>query len=67
MFSYLGGKKFQAKWISSNFPIHKPYIEPFGGAYWVFFQGNINSDLNIYNEYNRYIANVFYCAVNKKH
>jgi len=66
MFSYLGGKKFQAKWISSNFPIHKTYIEPFGGAYWVFFQGNINSDLNIYNDYNRYIANVFYCAVNKR-
>ena len=66
MFSYLGGKKFQAKWISSYFPKHETYVEPFGGAFWVYFQGNVNSNKNIYNDYNRYIANVFYCATNKR-
>ena len=66
MFSYLGGKKFQAKWISNNFPNHKTYVEPFGGAFWVYFQGNINSDVNVYNDYNVYLANVFHCAVYKR-
>jgi len=66
MFSYLGGKKFQAKWIASHFIKHDTYVEPFGGAYWVYFTSTINSEKNIYNDYNRYIANIFYCAVNKR-
>ena len=48
MFSYLGGKKFQAKWISNYFPKHDTYVEPFGGAFWVYFVGNINANKNVY-------------------
>jgi DNA adenine methylase len=66
MFSYLGGKKFQAKWIASHFIKHYTYVEPFGGAFWVYFNSTINSEKNVYNDYNRYIANIFYCAVNKR-
>jgi isopropylmalate/homocitrate/citramalate synthase len=66
MFSYLGGKKFQAKWISGYFPKHDTYVEPFGGAFWVYFVGNINANNNVYNDYNRYLTNVFHCAKNNR-
>lgn len=66
MFSYLGGKKFQAKWISGYFPKHDTYVEPFGGAFWVYFVGNINVNNNVYNDYNRYLTNVFHCAKNNR-
>ena len=65
MFSYLGGKKFQAKWIASQFPKHNTYVEPFGGAYWVYFMANHQIDqahTNVYNDFNKDIANIFYCA-----
>ena len=62
MFSYLGGKKFQAKWIADHFPEFDNYIEPFGGAMWVYFQSSVNGQLNIYNDYNKYLVNVFECA-----
>ena len=65
MFSYLGGKKFQSKWIGSYIPISKKYVEPFGGAFWVYFQNGIEFDKNVYNDYNVYLANIFYCARNK--
>jgi len=64
MFSYLGGKKFQAKWISSHFLKHHTYVEPFGGAYWNYFIGNHYSEVNVYNDFNKHIANIFYCAKN---
>ena len=51
MFSYLGGKKFQAKWIADHFPEFDNYIEPFGGAMWVYFQSSVNGQLNIYNDF----------------
>jgi len=65
MFSYLGGKKFQAKWIASQFPKHNTYVEPFGGAYWVYFMANHQIDqahTNVYNDFNKDIANIFHCA-----
>ena len=68
MFSYLGGKKFQAKWIARQFSKHKTYVEPFGGAYWVYFVANHQIDqahINVYNDFNKDIANIFYCARHK--
>ena len=62
MFSYLGGKKFQAKWIADHFPEFDNYVEPFGGAMWVYFQSTVNGKLNIYNDYNEYLVNIFECA-----
>ena len=61
MFSYIGCKKFQAKWIVNHFPKHDTYVEPFGGAFWVYLISNINANKNVYNDYNRYISNIFYC------
>ena len=62
MFSYLGGKKFQATWIADHFPEFQNYVEPFGGAMWVYFQSTVNGQLNVYNDYNKYLVNVFECA-----
>lgn len=66
MFAYIGGKKFQGKWIANYFPKHDTYVEPFGGAFWVYFMGNINANKNVYNDYNRYISNIFYCVKNHR-
>ena len=65
MFSYLGGKKFQAKWIADHFPEFDNYVEPFGGAMWVYFQSTVNGKLNVYNDYNEYLVNIFECATRK--
>ena len=65
MFSYLGGKKFQAKWIADHFPEFDNYVEPFGGAMWVYFQSSVNGKLNVYNDYNEYLVNIFECATRK--
>ena len=65
MFSYLGGKKFQAKWIADHFPEFDNYVEPFGGAMWVYFQSTVNVKLNVYNDYNEYLVNIFECATRK--
>jgi DNA adenine methylase len=63
MFSYIGGKKNQAKWIADFFPAGiKTYAEPFGGAHWVYFASSINANTNVYNDFNRYLVNIFYCA-----
>lgn len=66
MFSYLGGKKYQGKWIAEHFPKFNTYVEPFGGAYWTYFQGNVNAKQNVYNDFNTYIANIFHCSVFKR-
>ena len=66
MFSYLGGKKFQGKWIAEHFPKFDTYVETFGGAYWTYFQGNVNAKRNVYNDFNTYIANIFHCSVFKR-
>lgn len=59
MFSYIGGKSRQAKWISSFVPPIKRYVEIFGGAMWVYINGNIECEEAIYNDVNLYLVNVF--------
>ena len=63
MFSYIGGKYRQAKWISKEFPKPiKRYAEVFGGAMWVYINGNILADEVYYNDYNRQMVNLFACC-----
>ena len=65
MFAYSGGKHKQARWIRSFIPATKTYAEIFGGAMWVYVandsptNGSIVCDKAIYNDFNKYMYNLF--------
>jgi DNA adenine methylase len=61
IFRYIGGKKFQAPWISGFIPKTKEYMEIFGGAFWVYIAGDINAERVIYNDYSKLMYNIFTC------
>jgi len=64
MIAYVGGKYRQAKWICSFIPKNiSTYTEIFGGAMWVYLNGNINCEKAVYNDYNPFMANLFSCCV----
>jgi DNA adenine methylase len=65
-FRYIGGKHFQAPWISSFIPKTPIYSEVFGGAFWVYLKGNINANRVIYNDYNKMMYNIFTCMKDYK-
>ena len=60
----MGGKKQHSTWISPYIPSNiKTYVEPFGGAMWVYWMSNKTPvETNVYNDYNRHLCNVFSCA-----
>ena len=60
--SYIGGKKLQSKWICSYIPQIGTYAEIFGGAMWVYIAGHINCEKAIYNDFNKYMFNLFTCC-----
>lgn len=63
MFSYIGGKYRQAKWINSFFPKNvKYYAEVFGGAFWTYIKSNQLFEKVYYNDFNRFLVNVFECC-----
>jgi DNA adenine methylase len=66
MFAYIGGKKTHAKWIDPLFPKEfSTYVEVFGGAMWMYWMSNKTpASVNVYNDYNRHLANVFECSKN---
>jgi len=63
--SYSGGKHKQARWIRSFIPAVNTYAEIFGGAMWVYIandsptNGSIVCNKAIYNDYNKYMYNLF--------
>lgn len=64
MFSYIGGKSTISKWIKEYIPteITKSYVEPFSGAFWVYFSIDIeNMDTIVYNDFNPVNSNLFNC------
>ena len=67
MVRYIGGKFRMAEWISTYIPNNiETYVEVFGGAYWVYLKTDVyrNPKLNktVYNDYNRYMVNLFECC-----
>lgn len=66
--SWVGGKKALRKLIYTMFPVQfDRYIEVFGGGGWVLFgkPPNFKQKLEVYNDYNSNLANLFYCVKNR--
>lgn len=57
---YFGGKWKLAPWITSHFPPHRIYIEPFGGAASVLLQKQ-KAYAEVYNDRDGEVVNVFRC------
>lgn len=63
--SWIGGKKLLRKKILEQFPeegVYNRYIEVFGGAAWVLFAKEKYADLEIYNDVNGNLVNLFRCV-----
>lgn len=66
--AWVGGKKALRKLIYTMFPVQfDRYIEVFGGGVWVLFgkPPNLKRKLEVYNDYNSNLANLFYCVKNR--
>ncbi|OQB15694.1 MAG: Modification methylase DpnIIA [Firmicutes bacterium ADurb.Bin193] len=61
---WIGGKMKLRKVILSHFPEDKPerYIEPFGGAGWVLFSKDRHAKMEVYNDGDKQLVNLFRCA-----
>ena len=55
---YYGAKWRLAKWIISNFPNHKTYVEPCGGSAAVLLRKE-PSELEVYNDLDENVVNFF--------
>jgi DNA adenine methylase len=63
MIPYVGGKYKQSKWISGYIPEYvDTYVEVFGGAFWVYLRSSFTADNVVYNDFNRFMCNLFACA-----
>jgi DNA adenine methylase len=60
---YIGGKARQAEWLNTFLPQNmKLYCEPFGGMFWCYIKGAFKADTVVYNDFNKFNANIFACA-----
>lgn len=63
--SWIGGKKALRKKILEQFPDQgefQRYIEVFGGAGWVLFSSERHANLEVYNDINGNLVNLFRCT-----
>ena len=61
--SWVGGKKALRDAVLARFPpYYERYIEPFGGAGWVFFHKPPGNDFEVYNDYNSNLVNLYRCV-----
>jgi len=59
---WIGGKKLLRKEVVGRFPEKfDRYIEVFGGAGWVLFYKDKHADLEVYNDYNSDLVNLYRC------
>lgn len=66
MWPYIGGKKGHSRWIDPLFPQQQSfntYVEVFGGANWMYFMSaKTPVSVNVYNDFNRDLYNVYTCS-----
>ena len=61
--SWIGGKRLLRKKIIEQFPeSFDRYIEVFGGAGWVLFGKDKHADMEVYNDVNGELVNLFRCV-----
>lgn len=63
--SWIGGKKLLRKRILEEFPeegTFNRYIEVFGGAGWVLFSSDRHAKMEVYNDVNGNLVNLFKCT-----
>ncbi len=61
--SWIGGKKLLKRKIIEQFPKDiSRYIEVFGGAGWVLFDKEKHADMEVYNDTNGNLVNLFRCV-----
>ena len=62
--SWVGGKKLLRKQIVAQFPKDKldRYIDVFGGAAWVLLAEDKHAPLEIYNDFDKNLVNLFRCV-----
>ncbi|MDE7425562.1 MAG: DNA adenine methylase [Lachnospiraceae bacterium] len=63
--SWIGGKKLLRKRILEEFPeqeIYNRYIEVFGGAGWMLFSSDRHAKMEVYNDVNGNLINLFKCT-----
>ena len=56
---WMGGKHALAPYIIGKMPPHNGYVEVFGGALHVFFQKPISSRMNVVNDLNGNLVNMY--------
>lgn len=63
MISWVGGKKALRDTIYQRMPIgYERYIEVFGGGGWVLFGRPPDGCMEVYNDFNSHLVNLFYCV-----
>ncbi|MCI8409955.1 MAG: DNA adenine methylase [Lachnospiraceae bacterium] len=63
--SWIGGKKLLRKRILEEFPkkeTYNRYVEVFGGAGWVLFSSDRHAKIEVYNDVNGNLVNLFKCT-----
>lgn len=61
--SWIGGKKALRNLIYKRMPkSYERYIEVFGGAGWVLFGKEAQKCMEVYNDFNSNLANLFFCV-----
>lgn len=65
--SWVGGKKSLRDIIIARFPLgYKKYVEVFGGAGWVLFRKPPGRDIEIFNDFNDNLVNLYRCVREEK-
>ena len=64
--SWIGGKKSLRDVVLARFPpYYERYIEVFGGAGWVLFHKPPGNDVEVWNDWNSNLANLYRCVRDK--
>lgn len=61
--SWVGGKSELCKLLYEYFPIgYSKYVEVFGGAGWLLFHKPPGREIEVYNDYNSLLVNLYHCV-----